>query len=71
VLADGYSEPDGQTAVSFGQTQARRGGRPKPFWLRPARAAAKESCRGYLEVKEAEGRRADAHIHPTLGDNRN
>jgi integrase len=76
VVADDYSEPDGQTVLSFGQAQAAAmagrtssgPGSREPYTVRRAVEA-------YLEAKEAEGRdvvdarwRAEAHIHPTLGN---
>jgi integrase len=74
VIADDYSEPDGDRILSFAQAQetakAQRAHAERfgPFTV-------KEAVESYLESKEADSRdvvdsrcRAIAHIYPTLGD---
>jgi hypothetical protein len=76
VLADDYSEPDGRTVLSFGQAQAAAlAGRSSPGSEPLGPYTVRRAVEAYFEAKEAEGReivdarwRADAHIHPTLGD---
>jgi integrase len=72
IIADDYSEPDGNSVLSFGQAQEKiKAHRPAenggPFTVKQAVGA-------YLKSKEADGRdvvdarcRANAHILPSLG----
>jgi integrase len=73
VIADDYSEPDGNSILSFGQAQEKA--KEKRPAAKPGSLTIKEAVESYLESKEADGRdvvdsrcRANAHIYLTLGD---
>jgi integrase len=76
VLADDYSESDGQTVLSFGQAQATAlAGRSSSGSESRGPYTVRRAVEAYLEAKEAEGRdvvdarwRVEAHVHPMLGD---
>jgi len=75
LVADDYSEPDGQTVLSFHQAQALAlAGRTRSGLESRGPYTVRKAVDAYLEAKEAEGRdvvdarwRVNAHIHPTLG----
>jgi hypothetical protein len=57
VLADDYSEPDGQTVLSFGQAQAAAlTGRSSSGSESRGPYTVRRAVEAYLEAKEAEGR---------------
>jgi integrase len=74
VIADDYSEPDGDRILSFAQAQEKAQAR-HVHAERFGRLTVRDAVESYLESKEADGRdvvdsrcRANAHIYPTLGD---
>src|SRR5262249_39433907 len=76
LVADDYSEPDGQPVLSFHQAQALAlAGRTRSGLESRGPYTVRKAVDAYLEAKEAEGRdvvdarwRVNAHIHPTLGE---